>query len=647
MNLPALKDIGPKSPSVKQIKKIAKLQKAGKHNECLALCKKLVLEKYESKELLHLFGLSFLALEQFNEAIVCFNRALEFAPQDATLISSLGVCFLHQQENELAIDLFKQATKLDPKYYDGWRNLGVALRAQDRFESAELAFTCAHHLDKTQIEPLINLVYILCDVRGYDQAARFMDEKIFSGQFEITPAIRINRLQIAARLHDLAYVEKAYPEFDRSELSNDERAAIDNIWAHSLEIMGRYEEEIELLEQWTDKDTIHKDQIMSQLALAYAQAGQMEQAINFHKEVLEEKPDHIAVRYNLADLQFRSGHLAEAYENYESRWLWREFPSKRRIFDAPRWKGEPLEGKKLLIWREQGIGDEVRFASVFPELENSGGEITFECAPKLIPLWENAFPWMTFREEGEIECRGDEDYTGFDYQIPIGSLCPIFRPTIESFKGKQSTWIKRDHRIEAEVRDLIGVSKGEMLVGICWRSAVKQAGRDRYMLEVEQLLPFKDLPGVKWVNVQYDGTGEEVEEIRDLGLPVYHFENLDQKDDLISACNLIGACDLVITVGGSVADLAGALGVPFITYYAKTTNMRLGTDYCPWFPTCDAYVRPANTGDKIIAEIIEKWPETVKWASNINKDNWVEHQGLNKAGSGISQLDLDYPYPMI
>lgn len=635
---PALKKLGKNAPPKKVLQQIGLLQSMGRFKESKPLCDRMADLGLTHPDFLHLHGLALRACDDLTGALVKIHAAHEQRPKDVQIINSLAVIFLQMNDVETAIELFKRATEIDQNYFDGWKNLGIALKKAERYQAAELALTAAYRLDPTQIEPLLNLVDILIEVRSYERAEEFMD-KLLARQQEISPELQVRRLRIAARLEDFDYIVKHRETADLSNWSQDEKAALDNIWVFYLDVKGRYDEAIALLERWAEVDTPYKAQLQSQLGMLYALVGRIDDAITVHKDQLRLAPDHVAVRYNLAALQFRNGDLDEAYDNYEARWLWREFPTRRRLFSSPRWEGQPLDGKKLLVWKEQGIGDEVRFASLLPELKDLGGSVTFECSPKLIPLFELSFPWATIRAEGPLECRGDEDYAEFDYQIPVGSLGKFFRPAVEDFAKKQVATLKRFPDDEKRIRTQLGIGPDELLVGVCWRSQNRASSRDRYFFDCEQLVPLKQLPNTKWLNVQYDAEADEIETMRKQGLQVSHYGNVDQKNDIVTACKLFGACDLVISIGGSVADLAGCLGVPMIYITNNNSEVFLGTDHVPWFPEAKSFPILPNRGDDVIADIIGQWPSIAEWAKGI-----AGSREDVPASAEAPDLDLEYDF---
>ena len=635
----ALKKIGKNAPPNKVLKHIQALQQNGQFVESLPYCERLAAQGHQNADLFHFHGAALHAAENYHSAVVKFNAAVELYPNNATFVNSLGVAFLALDDTDIAVELFKRATQLDDKFYTAWINLGTSLRKLERYQAAELAFTCAHHLDRTNLEPLSNIVDLLIELRTYKKAEEALENLIKSyGKPE--PTLILKRLAIATRREDFEFINKQFEDIDRSIFSQNQLAELDNIQSFKFEIAGNYQKAIEILEPWVEVDTPHWEFILTSLGLCYAHIENLDKAIEIHRTILAKSPQSIAGRYNLAHLLFKAGEIEEGNRHYEARWEWREFSSKRRNFDVPRWTGEPLAGKNIMVWREQGIGDEIRYASLLPELVEMGGAVTFESTPKLVELFTDTFPAITVRQEGPQECRGDKEYEQFDYQIPIGALPVVFRDHVDTFKQKQVPWINRYPQAEEKVRNQIGISESEILVGICWRSSNQAASRNRYFFETEQLAPLADLPNVKWVNVQYDATPKEIDQVRELGIDMLHYTDVDQKDDLVGASSILGACDLVITVGGAVGDMTGGLGIPTAYITRKNSEVFLGTDHVPWFPHAKSFPMVADTGDEVMSRIIKSWPELVDWASGINQDR---HARTDQGVSGETKLDLQFP----
>ncbi len=639
MNNTALKTHISKAEIRKTLKRIQLLFKQSRLQEAKPLCERLYALEVRSAEFLHLYGLTLRATGDLNGALTAIYAAHEEKPKDARILNSLGLVFLDMKDTEAAITMFKRATSEDQKSYSAWENLGLALRSLERYQAAEVAFKCAHFIDRSKLDPLLNIALLHADVRKYQNAADIMDD-ILKNHKGANSRVELRRLQIAIKLEDIEYVKLNQDLIDRTSLNDEELADLDRARAQYLEIHDKFDDAISVLEEAVARGGVRQPDLISHLGYCYAMANRVDEGIATLQNLLIQHPNHNAARYHLALLQFKKGNIAEGFQNYETRWQFRAFPSKRRRFDAPMWQGEPVEGKNILVWREQGLGDEVRFASLLPELQERGCTITFECTPKLIPLWESSFPWASIRPEGEELCTQDPEYAGFDYQIPIGSLGATFRQSIADFDECQKPWITRNHSAETEIRNQLAVKPDQLLIGVCWRSMNQVASRDKVFLNCEQLAAFKDLPNVRWLNAQYASTNEEIDTIRKSGLDLHHYVDLNQKDDLVGACNLLGACDLIISVGGSVGDLAGGVGTPMIYMTRELSEAFLGTDHVPWFVNCKSYPIPAYKSDETITRIVNDWQAIANWAESLKPE---ERKTTIPTSVDTPSLDLNYP----
>jgi tetratricopeptide (TPR) repeat protein len=457
----------------------------------------------------------------------------------------------------------------------------------------------------------------MSDLRSYKNAEKFMD-KVLSLAKPLTAQLLIKRLALANRAENFTYTVENYERLKNFNLTIDERIQADQIWARYLEINNRPEDALKLVEKWLKIESKHKDQLLTVVGMLYAKTGCLKKGIALHEELLSKVPEHVTARWNLSLLQLLAGNVTEGFKNYEARWKWREFPSMRRQFDVPRWQGESLKGKKLLIWREQGIGDEVRFSSLIPDLKSLGAEITIECSKKMVKFFERCFPWAIIRAEGVLDCKNNSDYERFDFQIPMGSLTLILRKSLQDFYDLQKPWIPRISNAENKVRARLGVRPDQPLVGICWRSSNQAPSRNRHYLLVEELAPLKNIKDVVFVATQYDECLPEIERVRELGLPIYHYTNVNQKDDLLSAIGLLGACDLIISANVSVGDFSAGLGVPVIRIGHKKEPIRMGTENIPWYPTCKYFEMDPGEGSNVIQRVINEWPSLMNWLNHVS-----------------------------
>ncbi|MEM9279461.1 MAG: tetratricopeptide repeat protein [Pseudomonadota bacterium] len=636
----ARKQLGKSAKLSKTLKRIQVLFKKNRFKDARPLCEWAFMQGARDSEFLNKYGLILRAFGEFQDALKVLYAAHEENSGNAEILNSLGQVFLDMKDAEAAITMFKRATTQDEKYFDAWINLGKTLSSVGRYHAAELAFTGAYYLDPANPVPKFQIGQIKIAQHKYQRAAEIFDELI---ETEDKPdvGIRLMRLQIAVAIEDMEYVATHLDGFDASELGKDGQVILDAARAQFYIIYDRYDEAIEILERISATGIPGHIEHKVHLGGCYGLAGRVGDGIAILKSLLKECPEHAMARHNLALLQFTVGDLEDGYRNYEYRWKLKEFVPQSHRFDAPFWQGEPLEGKRIVVWKEQGIGDEVRFCSSLPELHERGGSITLECSEKLVPLWQLSFPWATVRAKKQKQDADEEKKEEFDFQIPVGSLGTVLRKSVDVFREKQKPWIARNRLMEMQIRNQLAIQPDELLVGVCWNSSLQDASRQKSFLSSDDLIPLKTLPNARWLNLQYSSTYDEVTKIRNAGLELNHYVDLDQKNDLVGACNLIGACDLVITVAVSVGDLAGGVVTPMIHLTPEKSELFLGTDHVPWFVNCKSFPIKTFETHKAIERLMHDWPEILSWAKGFKLEA-RNAEALSTKGKHRPSLDLEY-----
>ncbi|MBW8859528.1 MAG: tetratricopeptide repeat protein [Caulobacter sp.] len=274
---------------------------------------------------------------------------------------------------------------------------------------------------------------------------------------------------------------------------------------------------------------------------------------------------HTTAPEELATMQFgRStvllalGRIQEGWKAYEARFSNDLVEAPRFTITAPRWTpGQALAGKHLMICAEQGLGDEVMFSNLLPDvIEALGpdGKLSLAVERRLIPLFERSFPQAdvtahrTVSFEGRIY-RGApfiEDWSGVDLWAPMGALLETFRPNIASFPIRPSFLVPDPDRVEHWRRVLEDAPKGPK-VGVLWKSLKLDGERARQFSPFLLWRPVFETPGVTFVNIQYGDCSEEIAMAREeFGVEIWQPPGIDLKQDLDDVAALCCALDLVV-----------------------------------------------------------------------------------------------------
>jgi len=314
-------------------------------------------------------------------------------------------------------------------------------------------------------------------------------------------------------------------------------------------------------------------------------------SIPAYEKVLKMCPDEPLFRMNYGHKLLVSGKLEKGFEFYESRVdMSQPFLSKRLRYPAS------IKGKKIFIWREQGIGDQFMWSWLFRLLVDENISATVHIEERLVNLMRNSFPTLNIIGDAPVDVYYKENFEEYDAEMVTLSLGKYFIPQIiEAQNDFEQGNFRPPHLIADEQqvavwKQLINEKTGDNTVGICWRSGILGDMRDYSYLAAENIVEiFKDL-NCTVVNLQYDYKENEIELIqRALGDRFINFTELDLKNDQDNLAALISALDLVFSVGTAVLALAGAIGAPSLCPGGVGT---LGKPYNVMIPTVKSIAGP-------------------------------------------------------
>lgn len=347
---------------------------------------------------------------------------------------------------------------------------------------------------------------------------------------------------------------------------------------------------------------------LSNLADMRADAGDRKEARTLYDAAIKADPGNPQARLNRAILHLLNGDLKEGWRDYAARV---DVPGKvpalaneQRL--AP-WTGGPLKRVRLLVRSEQGIGDQILFAGLIPDLaaraKSEGGSVILECEPRLVSLFVRSFPGVAVRpaviksiagvpvaDYGWLKSAG-----GATAATLMGSLPKYLRPTLESFP-KPHDFLVPDPDERARWRAAFEGAK--KIIGISWRSGKSAIGdRSLQYAPLEDWATFLRQTDATFVCAQYGATGEEIAALEQMsGRKILVPENLDQKHELDRTCAMLSALDALVGASTAVAWLAAGAGVRTLKLHFNYSWTAMGLGYEPFAPACEC-VYPATQGD--------------------------------------------------
>jgi tetratricopeptide (TPR) repeat protein len=321
-----------------------------------------------------------------------------------------------------------------------------------------------------------------------------------------------------------------------------------------------------------------------ELGNCYLHVGRFEEAAEMYDHVLKYEPKSFHARLNRAHYRLASEMFQEGWADY--RYRFHASSVALRALPFPDWRGEALEGKRLLIFAEQGLGDEIMFASCFPEIIARAAHCFIECEKRLEPIFRRSFPGATILPAvGKHEPPWLRTIGPIDYQVAAGDLPSYLRNAWADFP-RHAGYLKADPARVAHWRARLDALGPGLKVGISWRGGTPATRSSARTIPLPAWLPLLQTAGCRFVSLQY---GKAAEELAAFGsqapLPIAHWP--DAIDDYDETAALVCALDLVISVCTAIIHLTGALGRPvwvMVPAVPEWRYLRKG-EALPWYPS--------------------------------------------------------------
>ena len=320
------------------------------------------------------------------------------------------------------------------------------------------------------------------------------------------------------------------------------------------------------------------------LAMVLVDQGLFEEARQHLNAVLDADLSHNEARWQLSIAHLLSGCFRAGWRTYGSR-LHRD-DARRTPYSYPQWDGSNLRSGALLVYAEQGLGDDILFASCIPDVLSRAKHCVVECDPRLVELFRRSFPSPTIVGSKHDACpawqAGGPEISA---QIAAGSLPGIFRNEWSDFPG-HTGYLVADPVKVGKWRTRLSQLGAGMKIGIAWTGGGIKTRRRLRSLRLLDLLPVLGVPGVQFVSLQYMESAAEIREVRAAhGMQVHHWQ--EAIDDYDETAALVCALDLVVSVCTAVVHLTGALGRPVCIMAPRSPEWRYlhAGDRLPWYPS--------------------------------------------------------------
>jgi tetratricopeptide (TPR) repeat protein len=537
------------------------LASLGRNEEALERYQLVLLLRPRLAEAEFAAGFVLARMGKLKEAELRYRRALVSRPEFAAAWMNLGSLLRETGREAYAEAALRRAVELRPDMISGWVNLAILERERRRPAETEACLRKAFALNPEQVETLV----AWCQFR--------------SAEGDLAGAWQWLRWALA---RDPSHAEAV------------------NMRGILLHKEGRFEEALAV---FLEAETLGHRAAASNRGNSLLDLGRMDEALRAHELAVERDPECAGVHYNLALTRLRLGDWRRGWPGYEARWRFREVHRAPRVFAQPRWQGEALDGRRILLHAEQGLGDTIQFCRYTTLVEARGGVVLLQVQPPVERLMQSLAAVRAGLAETHLL---GAMLPEFDLECPLLSLPAVFGSSPETVPWP-GAYLGADPRLVAEKRAEFageGREMRQLRVGLAWAGNPAYKADSQRSMQLKTLLPLLRTPDTTWFALQ---KGPPAEQLAALPGDVSVLDGCSRDRNLAETAALITTLDLVITTDTCIAHLAGALAKPVWILLPHLSDWRWmqQSDATPWYPTA-WLLRQSSPGDwaEVVVRVI-------------------------------------------
>ncbi|MGF6724702.1 tetratricopeptide (TPR) repeat protein [Paraburkholderia sp. GAS41] len=530
------------------------------------------------------------------EAEAAYRQSLAVRPDCAEAHNNLGNVLRELGRLPEAEQAYRQALTVRPQYAEALNNLGSILKIFKRLPEAELACRLAVTLRPNYTEAHNNLGIVLADLQRFSEA-----EACYRQAMAMRPDYAEAYYNLGIALDKLERVPEAEAAYREALRINPEGVEAHNNLGGVLQAQERW---LEAAAAYRQALALRPELVESlyNLGTVLAQLHRLPEAEAAYRRAVAIREDYAEAQFALATLLISNGEFEEGWQRYEFRYRKDEVIYHRTptLLPCPQWQGDSLEGKSLLVWQEDGLGDMLHFARYLPLLKAQGAaHITVACLAPLHRLMAAIEGVDAVMDHHGAAPRA----AGFDYWTSLLSAPLHLNTTLDTIPPVDP--VRPAESIVEQWRSRLATLPAGRKIGLVWKGNPKHHNdANRSLPSFATLAPLWSVPDLQFVSLQ-KGAGEDEVQSPPAGQPVLHLGS--QTADMVDTAAIIAQLDLVICVDTSVAHLAATVGKPCWVMLPNQGLdwrwMHTRTD-SPWYPQTMRLFRRAP--DESWASVVER-----------------------------------------
>lgn len=524
------------------------------------------------------YGLGNLCVAQkrYDEAVGHYQRALKLTPRDACIRTNFGNAYLHQGKVDEAFAQYRQAIEFDPKNIDAYLNMGTAYLGKGDWAEAMACYEQVLEIDPQHAMAYYNIGACNQRQKKYAEA---------QAAYEKALAIEPDSKTVTLNLIAVLRFQKLYADSEkycRQMIAQHPEFAegycgVGDIYFDQNDLASAIEFYLKAIERKPDYAEAY-----SNLGCVYSKLARMDEAELYYNKAIACEPDHVNAHCNLAFLKLTLGDYESGLYHHE--WRFRHSSGAAPLYPGEQWQGQKLNGERVLLYGEQGLGDSLQFLRYLPQVRQAGATVLLAIQHPLRRLVEQIEGIAEYYYPGDL-------FKPYDYQCALMSLPKAFHTTPEAIPA-QVPYLKVPEEAQRAADALAWPAKG-LRVGLVWAGNPNHTNDYNRSIPLRELAPLWQVEGVHFYSLQMGAGGAQLAEaagpLIDLTPGIEDFAD--------TAARLM-QLDLLIAVDTSVVHMAGALGRPVWMMVPFVPDWRWFMDRSdsPWYPSMRLF-RQEQMGD--------------------------------------------------
>jgi len=540
---------------------------------------KSIPQTYSESDIKNFFNLE--QKGQVSIVIKTLTENLKKNPRDVLTISLLGIFYNSIKDYEKAISFHHTAIKKAPLERSFYLNLSETLQNKGELDSSLKALYMAKILSLNDINIDYKIAKLQTKMKNFANADLIY--KVLIKEKNISKKVIHSYCDNLIKFKKENEVIQFIEDYEKKEISDDNlklliglayfnqknfNKAIDcfslalglnpknlntlNMLGSSYEKIGDIQKAKQFYDDALKLDPNNKMTLNNFAALSFYN-GEIVEAEKLYSHAIEKNPNNYEAMYNIAQCQLAQLHFNEGWKNFKFRWMANQFNSPKLVSKLPEFDLN-RDKKNLLVWTEQGLGDQILFLRFLRDLEPYIDNLFIKIDKRLHQIIKRTFPKINF-----INSNKEILESIINCQIPIGDLGSLFIKNAGNLKNTSKKYITSDPVLSNQLQNTLR-TKNKRICGLSWVSKNDDIGSSK-SVTLEMLKPILEIKDIIFIDLQYNNTQDERNKfLINHGIKIHKIESIDSFNDLNGVTSLIDACDFIITVSNTNAHIAGALG---------------------------------------------------------------------------------------